>query len=114
MTEHNFSKEERLRRRRDFEKIFAEGKAFKGPILNAYVLPNSLGHTRIGIVVGRRYGGAVQRNRIKRLLRESYRLNKNLIKVGLDIVILPKPNQEVNFKVIEKEFKILVGKINRA
>ncbi|MFN3467920.1 MAG: ribonuclease P protein component, partial [Candidatus Brocadiales bacterium] len=76
MAERDFPKEERLRKRRDIDRVFKEGKAFKGAVFNAYVLGNSLGHPRIGIVVGRKFGGAVQRNRFRRLLRESYRLNK--------------------------------------
>src|SRR3990167_2908820 len=91
MPEKTFTKEERLRKRRDIDKVFKEGRAFKGAIFNAYVLRNSLGHPRIGIVVGRKFGGAVQRNRIKRLLRESYRLNKGLVGEGIDMVLLPKP-----------------------
>jgi|GEM_PF-1971188 len=91
MPEKTFTKEERLRKRRDIDKVFKEGKAFRGTIFNAYVLRNSLGHPRIGIVVGRKFGGAVQRNRIKRLLRESYRLNKGLVGEGIDMVLLPKP-----------------------
>ena len=91
MPEKTFTKEERLRKRGDIDKVFKEGKAFRGAIFNAYVLRNSLGHPRIGIVVGRKFGGAVQRNRIKRLLRESYRLNKGLVGEGIDMVLLPKP-----------------------
>ena len=91
MPEKTFTKEERLRKRGDIDKVFKEGKAFRGAIFNAYVLRNSLGHPRMGIVVGRKFGGAVQRNRIKRLLRESYRLNKGLVGEGIDMVLLPKP-----------------------
>ncbi|MEK7241646.1 MAG: ribonuclease P protein component, partial [Planctomycetota bacterium] len=90
MPEKTFTKEERLRKRGDIDKVFKEGKAFRGAIFNAYVLRNSLGHPRMGIVVGRKFGGAVQRNRIKRLLRESYRLNKGLVGEGIDMVLLPK------------------------
>ncbi|MDI6760521.1 MAG: ribonuclease P protein component [Candidatus Brocadiaceae bacterium] len=139
MSEKTFTKEERLRKRRDIDKVFKEGKAFKGAIFNAYVLRNSLGHPRIGIVVGRKFGGAVQRNRIKRLLRESYRLNKGLVGEGIDMVLLPKPAphlagtgrragsggskgmsgrtrrtvREVNFKQVEEEFKKLITRIKK-
>ncbi|HHT9119512.1 MAG TPA: ribonuclease P protein component [Candidatus Hypogeohydataceae bacterium YC41] len=113
MPEKSFSKEERLRKRREFDRVFQGGKVFKGAIFNAYALGNSLGHPRIGIVVGRKFGGAVQRNRIKRLLREAYRLNKNLIGAGLDIVLLPRPGHEANFKLLEKEFKNLIERIKR-
>ena len=108
-----FPKEERLRKRKDFDRVFKEAKAFKGTIFNVYVASNSLGHPRIGIVVGRKFGGAVQRNRIKRLLRESYRLNKGLVEGGIDMVLLPKPGREANFKLVEEEFKKLIARIKR-
>lgn len=138
MPEKTFTKEERLRKRGDIDKVFKEGKAFRGAIFNAYVLRNSLGHPRIGIVVGRKFGGAVQRNRIKRLLRESYRLNKGLVGEGIDMVLLPKPSphpagtgpgggrplaplkgrlrrtgREVNFRQVEEEFKKLITRIKK-
>ncbi|HHT9131323.1 MAG TPA: ribonuclease P protein component [Candidatus Tripitaka californicus] len=143
MPEKTFTKEERLRKRRDIDKVFKEGRAFKGTIFNAYVLRNSLGHPRIGIVVGRKFGGAVQRNRIKRLLRESYRLNKGLVGEGIDMVLLPKPApylagtgpggtrpsasggskgmsgrtrrtvRGANFRQVEEEFKKLITRIKR-
>lgn len=114
MPEKSFPKEERLRKKRDFDRVFKEGKAFKGATFNSYVLSNSLEHLRIGIVVGRKFGGAVQRNHIKRLLRESYRLNKGPVEeVGLDIVLLPKPGREANFKQVEEEFKKLIERIKQ-
>jgi ribonuclease P protein component len=114
MFSNTFPKEERLRKRRDFDKVFKEGKAFRGTIFNAYILKNDLGHPRIGIVVGRKFGGAVQRNRIKRLLRETYRLNKGLVGEGIDMVLLPRLGQEADFKVVEEEFKRLMGRIKTA
>ncbi len=111
MPGRTFPKEERLRKRRDIDRVFKEGKAFKGGIFNSYVLRNSLGHPRIGIVVGRKFGGAVQRNRIKRLLRESYRLNKDLVDGGLDIVFLPRLGREADLGLVEKEFKKLIERV---
>lgn len=111
MPERSFSKEERLRKRKDFDRVFKEGKVLKGAIFSAYVLRNSLGHPRIGIIVGRKFGGAVERNRIRRLLRESYRSNKGLIGAGFDIVLLPRIGIEANFKTVEEAFKKLMTRL---
>ena len=55
----------------------------------AYALANGLDLTRLGVSVGRRVGGSVQRNRIKRLLREAFRLARAEFPPGYDIVLVP-------------------------
>jgi len=52
--------------------------------------PNGEGKTRFGIVAGRKVGHAVRRNRIKRLLREVFRLNKKRFPAGYDIIVIVK------------------------
>jgi len=52
--------------------------------------PNDLGITRLGITVSKKIGNAVKRNRIKRVIRELFRLNKNRFPVGYDIVIVAR------------------------
>ena len=56
-----------------------------------FVLPNQLDVTRLGIIATRRLGGAVQRNRVKRLVREIFRHNKQeMPNLGLDVVVMPR------------------------
>lgn len=65
-----------LRGRGDFLKVYQRGKRYEGLVLTAFVLPNRLSHHRVGVTASRKTaGGAVQRNRAKRLLRETFRLN---------------------------------------
>jgi ribonuclease P protein component len=66
-------------------------KISRGP-LAAYSLPNDLGHPRLGISISRRVGTAPVRNRIKRLLREAFRLHRYDLPRGYDLVIVVRPH----------------------
>ena len=63
------------------------------------------GETRLGISMSRRVGSAARRNRIKRLLREAYRLNRHSWPSGLDLVIVPRPHEPLGLV----EYVALVG-----
>ncbi len=98
-------RELRLRRRRDFDAVFRRGRAWHSELLVLRTLPNSLDHNRYGFVTGKRLGGAVVRNRLRRRLRESIRVLPS--KPGWDVVVSPKAPavaatfQELNGAVID-------------
>ena len=72
-----FPKEARLRKRAEFLRVYEQGERIEGRFLTVFVLPNSLGHHRVGITATRKaIGKAHDRNRAKRLLRESFRLSR--------------------------------------
>jgi len=76
-----------------FAAVFeAKIKQSAGPLV-AYSLPNELQRTRLGLSVSRRLGTAVRRNRIKRMLREAFRLHKGDITQGYDLVIVVRPHE---------------------
>lgn len=75
---------------RDFTRAFHRGKSSGDRLLVVYMLPNRLQINRIGISIGKKVGKSVQRNKVKRLIRESYRLIEEDLKVGFDIVFLPR------------------------
>lgn len=77
----------RLKLRRDFRRVYREGRVWKGECFTLHVLPEANG-PRIGIVISRRWGNAVERNRMKRLLREAFR--KNAYRLP-DVAIIAKP-----------------------
>ena len=83
-----FRREERIRRRAEFLKIYEKGSRIHGRLLTLFLLPSSGAVGRLGIAATKKLGGAVQRNRAKRLIREVFRRNK--ITPGFDVVVVPK------------------------
>ena len=84
-----FPPEKRLRKRAEFSKVYAHGRAWSHPLLRLRVLPNGLGVSRFGFAIGKRVGKAVVRNRTKRRLRETVRQMD--IRPGYDVVIIGQP-----------------------
>ena len=81
-----------LKKTEDFERVKREGKRITTKFFNLVSCASSLGTTRVGIVVGRRFGNAVVRNRGKRMFRALVRNTYQLLVTGHDIIIFPKPS----------------------
>lgn len=90
MLSFTFKKEERIRRRSDFIRISKEGKKNYSPHFRVWICPNQLPYRRLGIVVSKKVGSAVKRNRLKRLIREFFRLHKEELSPSADFVIQAK------------------------
>ena len=110
MKQFTFKKKERLARKKEFEKVFAKGRRLSDSNLILYVLPNGLEYSRLGLVVSAKFGGAVKRNRFKRLVREIFRLNKRGIPEGVDIVVIPGKSAELKMKKLMDSFLHLLGR----
>ncbi|TLY23148.1 MAG: ribonuclease P protein component [Nitrospirae bacterium] len=70
--------------------VLKEGRRVSCPLFTLLYRRNALAHTRVGVVVGKKLGGAVWRNRSKRRFRELARLSLPRLSAGLDLLILPK------------------------
>ena len=101
-----FKTHERIRRRPEYQRVQERGTRVSGRFMTAVLLPNEFPHDRLGIIASRRVGGAVQRNRAKRLIRELFRLNKRSGATGLDIIVIPRSELVATpFSLLEADYR---------
>ena len=104
MTSAAFRPCERIRRRLEFRRVYDEGVRISGRYTTLFILANKLDVGRLGIAATRKLGGAVVRNRAKRLIREVFRRNK--IASGFDVVFVPKRELlDASLTVLETDYR---------
>jgi ribonuclease P protein component len=90
MEKRTFGRHERIFKRKDYTTIYDQGVRRHSKHFTMIACRNQAGARRLGVTVSKKAGSAVQRNRIKRLLREFFRLNKSRFSSSQDIVIIAK------------------------
>jgi len=106
------TRHERIRTRREFRAIQQLGVRLHSRYMTLIVMPNGLDVSRLGIIASRRVGGAVRRNRAKRLARELFRRNKT--DAGLDIVVVPRPEfPDAAFSVLDADYRAALRRHTR-
>lgn len=107
-----FDRSEHVRRRAEFQQIYDRGIKVHGRTFTLFRFPNGLQFGRLGIAATRKLGGAVVRNRAKRLVREVFRRNK--LAPGFDIVIVPRRELlETSLVALESEFRNILERSAR-
>ena len=79
-----------LKNNRDFVNVYTSGKSYANKFLVIYTLKNNSDRNRLGISVSKKVGNSVIRHRLKRLIKESYRLHEKMFNSGLDIVVIAR------------------------
>jgi ribonuclease P protein component len=107
-----FSKKKRLASNKQFEAVLARKVRVANGLLVLYAAENDCGYPRLGISVGKSCGGAVERNRLKRLLREAFRQSQDRIPLGFDYLLMISPqlskkklNKSINSKEAVRQLK---------
>ena len=103
-----FTPADRLKKRYELRRLQLRGRRIHTPHFLIVVHPNALEHTRLGITVTKKVGSAVQRNRIKRVVREVFRRNRVLFPRSHDVVLIAKRN------AVGVDYDSLVGELRRA
>ena len=111
-----FSRAARLLKHADFERVYEKGQRHFARHMTVFFLRRESSQARIGFTVGRVLGGAVERNRIKRRLREAVRLQWGRLGSAVDIVVNPKKSVlQAKFAEVEQElgraFEVIDGKL---
>lgn len=109
-----FRRRHRLSRALDYQRAFKQGRrCSRGPLLVVGV-PNALPYARLGLSAARRVGGAVVRTRIKRRLREAFRLLQHEMPAGYDLVICVRPHTPLTLTEYQRLLRSGWGAVARA
>ena len=98
----------RLKKQADFQRLFNKGKRAFTPTLSVIYRPSE--KMTMGISIGKKHGKSVQRNRIKRLLREAFRAVQEEMKGSYSIVLIPKVREEYSVENFKQQLRCIIKK----
>lgn len=104
-----------LKKNYEFKNVLTRGKRYFGKYIDIYIIRNNLPENKLGIAVSSKAANSVNRNKIKRLIRENYRTIENEIDVGNSFVILWKKSksiEEANFFNIKQDLSEILKQAN--
>lgn len=108
---YTLEKEKILKKNRQFQQIYHRGRSYSNRYMVLYVFSGQDGKNKVGFAAGKRLGNAVTRNRVKRLLREAYRLQQKKIKKGTHVLLVGRKAMiGVKYEVVENAFQEIFRK----
>jgi ribonuclease P protein component len=110
---YRFRPHEHLRRPADFRRVYDRRRSVSDGWLIVYACENGLPYLRLGLSVSRKVGGAVHRNRLRRLYREAFRLTRHEMPVGLDLILIPRRPEHPALEELKRSLPRLVHKAAR-
>ena len=113
MSNFSFPKKQHLRTPADFQRVYDIKQRAGDKHLLIFGAMNDLNLTRIGLSVSKKNGNAVRRNRIKRLLREAFRLTSHQLPETCDFILIPRPGSGSTLTDYQSSLKSLTQKIHR-
>jgi ribonuclease P protein component len=111
MSNHSFSRELRIRKAAEFDRIYKARNFAADDVLVVNGDANGLPHARLGLSVSKKVGNAAVRNRWKRLIREAFRLSKDRLPAGVDLVVRPQKGAEPELAAIGSSLVALATRI---
>lgn len=106
-----FRPADRLRTQADFDRVYKARVYAADPVLIINGDVNGLAYSRLGLSVSRRVGNALTRNRWKRLIREAFRLSREQLPMGIDLVVRPQQSAKANFAVVRESLRALAHRV---
>jgi ribonuclease P protein component len=113
MTDLRFLDCYRLKKQADYRAVYDRRRSVSDDWLIVYARENDLPHPRLGLSVSRKVGNAVRRNRVRRLLREAFRLTRPELPPGLDLVVIPRRTDGATLEQYKASLHRLVGQAAR-